>query len=264
MSVIIIDGKPGMGKTLLLTYLAYKSFKKNNSRFKIFIQEKIKRKPYIYNITQFSDYPIRFKKKSKKLYYYLNENDKIESTSELFTFQGRIFDMLLSNAFPTNSDFFIDEIQTKYDSMDYKDFPDSIAHFWQLHRHLIGDIYTCSQSQSRIIKRVLCLGEEYWTITSSKIIFGLAIIHVNITFDMHNNLESNNGDIPLNSVHKRFIFRIKKIGSMYDSKYGRYLQEHSKKYKCKMYNSLNLSEEQLLSLFFPSNSEKENIKNQRY
>lgn len=81
--------------------------------------------------------------------------------------------MTLNHKFKKGANFYIDEIQQKYDSMEYKDFPDSIAHYFQVHRHFDNNIYTCSQSQSRIIKRVLCLGEEYWTIYSFRILFGL-------------------------------------------------------------------------------------------
>ena len=45
------------------------------------------------------------------------------------------FDLTLNNKFKEGADFYIDEIQQKYDSMEYKDFPDSIAHYFQCHRH---------------------------------------------------------------------------------------------------------------------------------
>lgn len=118
--------------------------------------------------------------------------------------------MILKNKFKKGANFYIDEIQQKYDSMEYKDFPDSIAHYFQVHRHFDNNIYTNSQSQSRIIKRVLCLGEEYWTITSFRILFGFVIMHIRITFDMHNNLESNNGNTNVDYIERRLIFRIKK------------------------------------------------------
>lgn len=172
--------------------------------------------------------------------------------------------MILKNKFKKGANFYIDEIQQKYDSMEYKDFPDSIAHYFQVHRHFDNNIYTNSQSQSRIIKRVLCLGEEYWTITSFRILFGFVIMHIRITFDMHNNLESNNGNTNVDYIERRLIFRIKKIGKMYDSKYMRHLQDNSKYYNSKMYKSLNLTENEILYSFFPTEQEKETIKNQRY
>lgn len=265
MSIVVIDGKPGTGKTLLLTYLAYKNFKKKNPPLKVWFTEKIRRKKWVYELTDFADYPILFKKKKKnKFYLYNDENSRACPTYEIYCAKGRIFDMYLGNRFPQSTNFYIDEIQTKYDSMDYKDFPDSIAHYWQTHRHLINNIYTDSQSQARIIKRVLCLGEEYWTITSSRVLFGFVILHINVSFDMHNNLESNNGNISVNSEDRRIIFRLKNIGNRYDSKYMKNLQTNAKTYPIKMYNSLQMTREEILHNFFPTKEEKENLKNIEY
>ena len=261
----IIDAKPGFGKTFLMTYFAYKNFRKKNPRLKRFITRFVKRKPYVYDLSEYSDFPILLKKKKgKKVYYYYDENNNICSCNELYSLKCRIFDLILDNKFKNGANFYIDEIQQKYDSMEYKDFPDSIAHYFQAHRHFDNNIYTNSQSQSRIIKRVLCLGEEYWTIESFKIILGFVIMHVRITYDMHNNLESNNGNLPLDYDTKRIIFRVKKIGSMYDSKYLRHLQDNSKCYKSNMFNNLDLDKETILHSFFPTQEERDNLKNQRY
>lgn len=265
MSMIIIDGKPGMGKTLLLTYLSYKNFKKKNPPLKIWFQEKIKRKQWVYDLSEYSDFPICFKK-PKKGHNYLVYND--DSTPVLVPFinslQWRIFDLTLSNKFRVGANFYLDEIQQKYDSMEYKDFPDAIAHYCQLHRHFDNNIYTDSQSQSRIIKRVLCLGEEYWSIISFRILFGFVILHIRISYDMHNNLESNNGNQNVDFTEKRIIFKLNKIGCMYDSKYCRHLQDDSILYPSKMYESIDLDKEQLLNSFFPTEQEKQKIKNMRY
>ena len=265
MSVIIIDAKPGFGKTLLETYFAYKNFKEKNPPLKVWFTEKVKRKPYIYDLSEYSDFPIFLKKPRKKgAYAYYNENNEICYSPFLTSLKTRIFDMNLCNKFKKGANFYIDEIQQKYDSMEYKDFPDSIAHYFQVHRHFDNNIYTNSQSQSRIIKRILCLGEEYWTITSFRILFGFVIMHIRITFDMHNNLESNNGNTKVDYIDKRVIFRIKKIGSMYDSKYLRHLQDNSKMYKSCLYNSLELTEQEVLHGFFPTQEEKDKLQKQRY
>lgn len=265
MSVIIIDAKPGFGKTLLMTYFAYQNFKSKNPPFKVWFTEHIKRKPYVYDLSEYSDFPIVFKKSKKnKYYYYYDDYDNIVKTTQISSLKCRIFDMILDNKFRPQANFYIDEIQQKYDSMEYKDFPDAIAHYFQAHRHFDNNIYTNSQSQSRIIKRVLCLGEEYWSIYSFRIIFGFVIMHIKITFDMHNNLESNNGNVNVDSIDKRIIFRLKKIGNMYDSKYLRHLQDTSKIYHTSMFNSLQLDKNTILDSFFPSDEEKERIKKQRY
>lgn len=265
MSVIIIDAKPGYGKTLLMTYFAYHNFKKKNPPLKVWFTEKIKRKKWVYDLSEYSDFPILFKKKKKKKKYLVYDtNNKVCEVDEIMSLKWRIFDLVLDNKFRKEANFYIDEIQQKYDSMEYKDFPDSIAHYFQCHRHFDNNIYTNSQSQSRIIKRVLCLGEEYYSIYSFRILFGFVIMHIRITYEMHNNLESNNGNTDVDYEDKRIIFRIKKIGNMYDSKYLRHLQDNSKNYTTTMYNSLDLNKEDLLNSFFPTEEEREKIKNMRY
>ena len=174
MAIIIVDAKPGFGKTLLMTYFAYKNFKKKNPPLKVFWREKIRRKPYIYDLSEYSDFPIVFKRPKKKKgkyrkYYYYDSFNNVRESDHITSLKCRIFDMILDNKFRDGADFYIDEIQQKYDSMEYKDFPDSIAHYFQAHRHFDNNIYTNSQSQSRIIKRVLCLGEEYWSVYSFSI-----------------------------------------------------------------------------------------------
>lgn len=269
--ITIIDAKPGYGKTLLMTYFSYKNFKKKNPFLKRFITEKIKRKPYVYDLSEYSDFPILFRQpkkkkfsKKQKFYYIYNDFGEVCKVPYIMSLKCRIFDLILDNKFREGANFYIDEIQQKYDSMEYKDFPDSIAHYFQAHRHFDNNIYTNSQSQSRIIKRVLCLGEEYWSIISFRIILGFVIMHIRITYDMHNNLESNNGNTNVDFTEKRVIFRIKKIGKMYDSKYLRHLQDNSRIYKTSMYDSLNLTKDDILFSFFPTNSEREKLKNQRY
>ena len=265
MSVIIIDAKPGFGKTLLMTYFAYKNFKEKNPPLKVWFNEKIRRKKWVYDISEYSDFPILFKKPKKSGYYTILDSEGREvQVKSIMSLKWRIFDLILDNKFRDKANFYIDEIQQKYDSMEYKDFPDSIAHYFQCHRHFDNNIYTNSQSQSRIIKRVLCLGEEYYSIYSFRILFGFVFMHIRITYEMHNNLESNNGNTDVDFVDKRIIFRIKKIGNMYDSKYLRHLQDDSKQYKTSMFDNLDLNKEDLLNSFFPSDEERERIKNMRY
>lgn len=268
--LVIITGKPGMGKTLTLTDYARQCFKEDNPPLKVWFTEKILRKKWTYVNKIYSDYPIILKYPSKKHRNDLNfnvydESNNIVQTNVISSLQGRIFDLTLDNKFPTGSKFFFDEIQAKYDSMDYKEFPDSIAHFCQAHRHFDSDIFISSQSQSRIIKRLVVLAEEYQDIRSFRKIFGFAIVHIRKTWDMSANLENGLYNDNISDVeYVRRIFRIKKVGKMYDSKYLRFLQQDSKPYKSKMYNSLQLSRNQLLTNFFPTDEEKERIKKLPY
>lgn len=267
MSLILLFGKPGMGKTLNMTYIASKNFNEKNPPFKVWWTEKIRRKKYIYDLSEYSDYPILFKKPKKgKKYYYYDENNNIVESDYICSLKFRIFDMILDNKFKDNANFYIDEIQLKYDSMEYKDFPDCIAHYCQAHRHFGNNIYINSQSQSRVIKRILVLAEEYREIRDFKIYFGkFARIRVRRTWDMSANLE--NGVMTDNVADVEYyskIFRIKKYGNMYDSKYLRYLQKDSKLYHSKMFDSLQLDKDTLLNSFFPSPSERKELNDKRY
>ena len=266
MSLITLTGKPGMGKTLTMVYCARKEFNKHNPPLKVWFTEKILRKPYVYEVLQYTDFPILFKKpKKNKKYYYFDENRNFVTSTYLMSFRARIFDLVLDNKFPEGASFFFDEIQAKYDSMEYKDFPDSIAHYCQAHRHFSQDIYCSSQSQSRIIKRILVLTEEYWNIQGFKRFLGLAWVNVRCAWEMSANLEDSVVNENLIDVdYFKFFFRIKKVGSMYDSKYLRYLQKDSKPFKSVMYDSLELTKDDILHSFFPSDEEKKYLKNLRY
>ena len=265
--LILITGKPGMGKTLNMTYIAYQNFKQKNPPFKVWFTEHILRKKYIYNLSEYSDYPIIFKRpKKNKLYYFYDEKGEIKSSPFLCSLKFRIFDLHLDNKFIDGANFYIDEIQQKYDSMEYKDFPDCIAHYCQAHRHFDNNIYINSQSQSRVIKRLLVLAEEYRDIREFKIYFGrLARIRVRRTWDMSANLENgimtdNIADV---DYYQKF-FRIRKYGKMYDSKYLRFLQKNSKKYQSIMFDSLQLDKDTLLNSFFPTIDERKQLHDKRY
>ena len=265
--LVLLFGKPGMGKTLNMTYIAYQNFKEKNPPFKVWFTEKILRKKYIYDLSEYSDYPIIFKKpKKNKIYYYYDENNEVKSSTFLCSLKFRIFDLILDNKFKENANFYIDEIQLKYDSMEYKDFPDCIAHYCQAHRHFGNNIYINSQSQSRVIKRILVLAEEYREIRDFKIYFNrFARIRVRRSWDMSANLE--NGVMTDNIADVEYyqkFFRIKKYGNMYDSKYLRFLQKDSANYPSKMFNSLQLDKETLLNSFFPSDNERKALNMKRY
>lgn len=70
MSVRVITGPPGAGKTLNLTYFAIQSFKNNNTRLDL----KSNNNVYVNNV--YSNYPILLKKSKKKF--------KVESNGELY------------------------------------------------------------------------------------------------------------------------------------------------------------------------------------
>lgn len=253
-----------------MTDYARKYFKEDNPPLKVWFTEKILRKKWVYKVRIYSDFPIlfkqpRLKRKKPVIYDVYDENGDIIHLPCITALECRIFDLTLNNKFIDGAKFFFDEIQAKYDSMEYKDFPDAIAHYCQAHRHFDNDIYISSQSQSRIIKRLVVLAEEYQDIRSFRKLFGFGIVHIRRTWDMSANLENGMYNDSLTDVeYYRRIFRIKKVGKMYDSKYLRFLQQDSIPYKSRFYTSLQLSKQQLLNSFFPSDEEKERIKNMRY
>lgn len=264
----LIFGKPGMGKTLTMTSLCYRNFKQKNPPLKVWFIEHILRKKYVYDLSEYSDYPILLKKpKKNKIYYYYDENNEVKSSPYLTSLKFRIFDLHLDNKFKEGANFYIDEIQQKYDSMEYKDFPDCIAHYCQSHRHFDNNIYICSQSQSRVIKRLVVLAEEYWDIRNFRVFFGrIVMCNIRCTWDMSANLENgimNDDNIDVDYFRK--FFRLKKIGKMYDSKYLRHLQDNTPTYHTSMYdNSLLLDKDTLLNSFFPSSDERKNLFDRRY
>ena len=71
--LVLLLGKPGMGKTLTMTSICYKNFKEKNPPFKVWFTEHILRKKYVYDLSEYSDFPILLKKpKKNKVYYYQN------------------------------------------------------------------------------------------------------------------------------------------------------------------------------------------------
>ena len=147
--------------------------------------------------------------------------------------------MRLKYRFTKYACFFIDEIQYLYDSMDYKDFPDCLAHFFQVHRHMNYDmIYTNSQSLSRIIKRVLVISEEYWNVDSLKHILWWTIVWFKITYDVESSKSDENKKDNMKADYFRKIFLHNKVFNGYFNKYLGALNEGLPYYDQGQFNSL--------------------------
>ena len=263
-------GRPGKGKTLKLVHEAYKKFKKDNPPFKVWFTEHILQRDYIYTLKVYSDFPIFFKGKKfdkntgdfipepkGKVYHFYNENGEIVSSKCISSIPVRLFDFNLTNRFLENSLILIDEIQLKYDSTDYNAFPDSIAHYLQIHRHLDLTVLYSSQSQSRVVKRAAVITEEYNDIKTFRKFFHWAFVRVRRSYEMNANLESNTKSDLVDEVdYFTCIINLKKVGSMYDSKYLRKLLSNTNYYKTHQYHSKLLDRDQLLYMFFPTNEER--------
>lgn len=278
MAVRVITGPPGTGKTLTMTQMALEEFKN--------INKGIKNKDYIWYNSIYSNYPILLKKSKKKFYatdgwikyesipiklftnetgdkYYCQCNEEEKEFYGIFSNKISLNDMRIKWKFTPQASFYIDEIQYIYDSMEYNDFPDCIAHFFQVHRHLnYNMIWTNSQSISRIIKRVLCVSEEFWNIIQNKKILGL---YYRLDFAITTNIvasKSTENDLVDNPnidyYRKRFF--CKKVNSSYLSKYLNQLNEDLPIYHISQWNSMLVSKSDVLKGFIVSKEEKEELK----
>ena len=283
MAVRVISAPPGHGKTLNMTRIAIEKFRELNP-----IKKRIKEN-YIFINQIYANYPILLHKKKKpfkyidgsqrekeaipiKLYYDENLDEKYYSMCSIeemeyygvFCNKVRFTDMRLKYRFSKYACFFIDEIQYLYDSMDYKDFPDCLAHFFQVHRHMNYDmIYTNSQSLSRIIKRVLVISEEYWNVINLRNIFFWTIADFKITYDVSSSKENENKE-DFKADYFRKIFLHRKVFDGYFNKYLGSLNEGLPYYDIGQFSSLKMSREDILKGFMISNSEKEELKNQLF
>lgn len=173
--------------------------------------------------------------------------------------------MRLKYNFGVDASFFIDELQYIYDSMEYKDFPDCIAHFFQIHRHLMYNmIYTNSQSLSRVIKRVLCVSEEFWNVVELKQYLLLPFLSkttFKITTDIIGSKNSENDlreDFNAEYVTDRFFN--KRVYRGYITKYLGALNDGLPFYNKGQYESLKMEKKEILNGFMISNKEKEELK----
>lgn len=289
MAVRVISAPPGHGKTLNMTRIAIDLFKEANPFLK-----RIKN-DYIFYNSIYSNYPILLWYQKKPFKYFAPGSNELkdsiplkmtydeeiqkeyykECTKEeaevfgVFSNKVKFTDMRLKYNFGYGASFFIDELQYIYDSMEYKDFPDCIAHFFQVHRHLSYNmIYTNSQSLSRVIKRVLCVSEEFWNVVELKtgFLFGLLFKNITkvtfkITTDIINSKNSENDlreDMNAEYLTKRFFN--KRSFNGYITKYLGELNKDLPYYNQGQFESLKMSKSDILKGFMISNQEKEELK----
>lgn len=284
MAVRVLSAPPGHGKTLNMTRIAIKQFKEQNPFFKRH------KKDYIFYNSIYSNYPILvwYQKKPFKygfangeIYnsvplkmtydediktsYYKKCDEKEAEVYGCFSRKIRFTDMRLKYNFGEDASFFIDELQYIYDSMEYKDFPDCIAHFFQVHRHLSYNmIYTNSQSLSRVIKRVLCVSEEFWNVVELKQYFlfrFLSKVTFKITTDIvssKNNENDLNEDKNAEYVTVRFFN--KRVFNGYITKYLGALNENLPFYPHECYDDLKMARKDIINGFMITNEEKEELK----
>lgn len=284
MAVRVISAPPGKGKTLNMTRIAIKLYREANPILKRH------KKDYIHYNSIYSNYPILlwYQKKKfnyslpngvikesipiKKVYdeklkcdYYQSCDEEEREYYGVFSLKVRFTDMRLTYDFGDDASFFIDELQYIYDSMEYKDFPDCIAHFFQVHRHLCCNmIYTNSQSLARVIKRVLCVSEEFWNVINLKTYFLLPFlskVEFKITNDiMGSKNDENDKKTDINAEYQTVYFLNKRVFNGYITKYLGALKDGLPYYKCENFESLKMSKSDIMKGFIVSNKEKEELK----
>lgn len=284
MAVRVLSAPPGHGKTLNMTRIAISLFKEQNPFF-----YRLKESNILYN-NIYSNYPILLWYQNKPFKYIdgsmnLRESIPLKMTYDeelkqeyyqecpieeaekfgCFSNKIRFTDMRLKYKFDENASFFIDELQYIYDSMEYKDFPDCIAHFFQVHRHLSYNmIYTNSQSLSRVIKRVLCVSEEFWNVIELKqyrLLPFLSKVTFKITTDIINSKNSENDlNEDRNAEYETIRFFNKRVYNGYITKYLGALNEDLPQYPTEPYQSLKMKKDDIIKGFMITNKEKEELK----
>lgn len=188
----------------------------------------------------------------------------------VFSIKLNFIDMRIAWNFGINASFFIDEIQYMYDSQEYKDFPDCIAHFFQVHRHLgYNMIYTNSQSLSRVIKRVLCVSEEFWNVLDFKpklfLLPFLAKVRFKITYDIESSKFTENQKEEKYYVdYSTVIFFNKRVFNSYITKYLGQLNKNLDYYKMHTYDNLLMSKKDILRSFNITKEEKQELQSMEF
>lgn len=285
MAVRVLSAPPGHGKTLNMTRIALKIFKEQNP-----FLHRIKN-DYIFYNSIYSNYPILVFYRKKPFKYITPGNDELQESIPLkwtydeeidkkyykkcepeeaevygcFSNKLRFTDMRLKYNFGVDASFFIDEVQYIYDSMEYKDFPDCIAHFFQVHRHLSYNmIYTNSQSLSRVIKRLLCVSEEFWNVVELKqykLLPFLSKVTFKITTEITSSKDNENDlrEDP-NAVYETKRFFNKRVYRGYITKYLGQLNENLPYYNKGTFDDLKMNKQDILNGFMISSKEKEELK----
>lgn len=227
---------PGSGKNVYATYLALKKYKKNNSLFRRYIR-RIKHQPYIIN-NIYSSYPILLDK--KRLIY-----SHVVSP----------YDLKNQYSFLPNALIIIDEIQSFYDSDEFKEFPKVIATFNQFHRHFgIGDIIYISQHPSRVVKKLRNVTSQYRKIQNFVkfpiVPFGFITYTNYYEFDDYGKYPHPPKEAKTYDVDNHVIFfNVKRVFGAYNSIYLHVLNDNKPLISHGSFKKLDLSQNDIISIF---------------
>lgn len=231
-----IHGLPGVGKNVYATYLALRHYNKTNSFLNRSIR-KIHHLPSRIN-NVYSSYPILLDKKRNVYSHRVSPDDLRNQYS-----------------FIPDSLIIIDEIQSFYDSDEFKDFPKEIAVFNQFHRHFgISDIYYISQHPSRVVKKLRNVTSQFIKI---RFFFKFPIVPLGLMyytnyyeFDDYGKWHHPAREMKTYDCDNHFVlFNVKKVFKAYNSIYLHTLNDNKPlKYKEK-FTHLDLSTDEVESIF---------------
>ena len=158
-------------------------------------------------------------------------------------------------SFIEDSIIIIDEIQSFYDSDEYKKFPKEIAVFNQFHRHFgIQNIYYISQHPSRVVKKLRNVISQYRKI---RFFFKFPIVPWGIMYYTnyyefedygkwhHPSREMKNYDCDNHFV----LFNVKKVFKSYNSVYLHSLNDDKPLINTPKYKSTDLTESEINNIF---------------
>lgn len=234
--IIAISGLPGKGKNVFATYLAIKHFRHENSLINRAIR-RIKHQDTLIN-NVYSSYPILLNKK-KNIYSNLVTLDDLNG----------------SYRFKKHSCIIIDEVQSFYDSDEFKEFPKEIAVFNQFHRHFdIDNIYYISQHPSRIVKKLRNVTCQFTKIRNFIVIpfinIGIMYLSNYYEFEDYGKWHHPSKEMKTYDVDNHFkIFFVKKVFKAYDSKYLSVLNRDKPFYNKGKFSSTTLSESEISDIF---------------
>lgn len=231
-----IHGLPGSGKNVYATYLALKKYKNTNSFLRRTIR-KFKHYPIIIN-NVYSSYPILLDRKRM-----------------IFSHKVSPYDLKNQYSFLPNALIIIDEIQSFYDSDEFKDFPKEIATFNQFHRHFgIQDIVYISQHPSRVIKKlrnVTCQFRKIQSFTKFPFLpFGFLYYTNYYEFEDYGKWHHPSREMKTYDVDNHIVFfNVKKVFESYNSIYLHTLNDDKPLINKGDFRYLDLTQRDILGIF---------------
>lgn len=232
-----IHGLPGVGKNILATHIAIKAYKKNNTLLHRIIR-RINHDSEIWVNNVYTSYPIL-----------------LDRRKNVFSRKVSPDDLKNQYSFIPNATIIIDEIQSFYDSDEYKKFPKEIAVFNQFHRHFgIQDIYYISQHPSRVVKKLRNVTSQFrkvrFFIKFPFLPFGLMYYTNYYEFDDYGKWHHPSREMKTYDCDNHFLFfNVSRVFKSYNSVYLHSLNDNKPLLDSGTFTSTNLSELEIESIF---------------